>query len=150
LKLEGGVQTGRARLVTVFPATRHGAKRLGIEVEPADAAEVPPAAKAASRFACRRTPRPSRPFPRPQHILALDGICPTLPFRILRMKMKFFPLFKDEGELIASWGQAQLIKYLDGRVELKDGSKDDRQAAQEWISLFWHEAVLRDDQARRL
>lgn len=61
------------------------------------------------------------------------------------MKLKFFPLFKDEGELIASWGQAQLIKYLDGRVELKDGSKEDRQAAQEWISLFWHEAVLRDD-----
>jgi hypothetical protein len=66
------------------------------------------------------------------------------------MKLKFFPLFKDEGELIASWGQAQLIKYLDGRVELKDGSKDDRQAAQEWISLFWREAVLRDDQSRRL
>jgi hypothetical protein len=26
------------------------------------------------------------------------------------MKMKFFPPFKDEGEVIASWGQAQLIK----------------------------------------
>jgi hypothetical protein len=29
------------------------------------------------------------------------------------MKMKFFPPFHDEGEVVASWGQAQLIKYLD-------------------------------------
>ena len=35
-----------------------------------------------------------------------------------------------------------MIKHLDGRVELKDGSKEDRLAAREWISLFWHEAVV--------
>jgi hypothetical protein len=58
------------------------------------------------------------------------------------MKMKFFPPFKDEGEVVAAWGQAQLIKYLDGKTELKGGSKEDRLAAQEWISLFWHEAVV--------
>jgi hypothetical protein len=29
------------------------------------------------------------------------------------MKMKFFPPFKDEGEVMARWGEAQLIKYLD-------------------------------------
>ena len=34
------------------------------------------------------------------------------------MKLKFFPLFKDEGEVVAGWGQAQLIKYLDGKVWL--------------------------------
>jgi hypothetical protein len=28
------------------------------------------------------------------------------------MKMKFFPLFRDEGELIASWGEARLIRLL--------------------------------------
>jgi hypothetical protein len=60
------------------------------------------------------------------------------------MKPKFFPLFRDEGELIASWGKARLIKYLDGNVELKGGSKEDRLAAHEWISLFWHEAVVRE------
>ena len=58
--------------------------------------------------------------------------------------MKFFPLFTDEGEVIATWGQARLIKYLDGKVELKGGSKEDRLAAHEWISLFWHEAVVRE------
>jgi hypothetical protein len=58
------------------------------------------------------------------------------------MKMKFFPPYKDEGEVVASWGQAHLIKYLDGKTELRGGSKEDRLAAQEWISLFWHEAVV--------
>jgi len=58
------------------------------------------------------------------------------------MKLKFFSLFKDAGEVVAGWGQAQLIRYLDGKVELKGGSKEDRLAAQEWISLFWHEAVV--------
>ena len=58
------------------------------------------------------------------------------------MKMKFFPPYKDEGELVASWGQAQLIKYLDGKTELTWGLKEDRLAAQEWISLFWHEAAV--------
>jgi hypothetical protein len=60
------------------------------------------------------------------------------------MKLKFFPLFRDEGELVASWGEARLIKYLDGKLVLKGGSREDRIAAREWISLFWHEAVVRE------
>jgi hypothetical protein len=57
----------------------------------------------------------------------------------------FYPLFKDEGGVVASWGQARLVKYLDGKVELKGGSKEDRLAAHEWISLFWHEAVVGEE-----
>jgi hypothetical protein len=34
----------------------------------------------------------------------------------------YFPAFKDEGEVIASWGEAQLIKYPDGKLELKGGA----------------------------
>ena len=64
------------------------------------------------------------------------------------MKMKFFPPFKDEGEVVAAWGEAQLIRYLDGKTELRGGSKEDRLAAQEWISLFWHEAVVGDESGR--
>ena len=60
------------------------------------------------------------------------------------MKMKFFPPFRDEGEMIASWGQARLIKYLDGKLELKGGSKDDRIEAREWISMFLTDAVVRE------
>jgi hypothetical protein len=32
--------------------------------------------------------------------------------------------------------------YLHGKVELKGGSKEDRLAAHEWISLFCHEALV--------
>jgi hypothetical protein len=39
------------------------------------------------------------------------------------MRMKFFPPFKDEGEVVASWGEAQLIRYLDGKVESKGDRK---------------------------
>ena len=60
------------------------------------------------------------------------------------MKMKFFPPFRDEGEVIASWGQARLINYLDGKLELKGGSKEDRIEAREWISMFLTDAVVRE------
>ena len=58
------------------------------------------------------------------------------------MKMKFFPPFRDEGEVVAAWGEARLIGYLDGKSELRGGSEQDRAAAQEWMSMFWHEAVV--------
>ena len=60
----------------------------------------------------------------------------------MRRKSEYYPPFKDEGEVVASWGEAQLIKYLDGRSELRGGSKEDRAEAREWMSLFWHEAVV--------
>ena len=50
----------------------------------------------------------------------------------------------DSGEVIASWGGAKLVKYLDGKLELKGGSKEDQAEAREWMSLFWHEAVVRE------
>jgi hypothetical protein len=37
------------------------------------------------------------------------------------MKTKCLSPFEDEGEIVAAWGQAQLIKYLDGKVEFKGG-----------------------------
>jgi hypothetical protein len=66
------------------------------------------------------------------------------------MRMKFFPAFKDEGEVVAAWGEAQLVRYLHGRTELRGGSKEDRLAAQEWISLFWHEVVVGDRSRRQV
>jgi hypothetical protein len=60
------------------------------------------------------------------------------------MKLKFFPLFKDEGEVTALWGQAHLIKYLDGKLVLKGGAKEDRIAAREWISMFLNDVVVRE------
>lgn len=43
---------------------------------------------------------------------------------------------------IASFGQARLVTNATGRVELLGGSPDDRAEAQEWISLFLHDAIL--------
>jgi hypothetical protein len=62
----------------------------------------------------------------------------------MKRKSEYYPLFKDEGELIASWGEARLIKYLDGKLVLKGGSKEDRMEAREWISLFLNDAVVRE------
>jgi hypothetical protein len=47
------------------------------------------------------------------------------------MKLRFSPPFKDEGEVVAAWGEAGLIRYLNGKTELRDGSKEDRAEAVE-------------------
>jgi hypothetical protein len=65
------------------------------------------------------------------------------------MTLKFCPPFKDQGEVVASWGEAQLIRYLDGKTELRGGSVQDRAEAREWMSLFRHEAVVGDERGRR-
>ena len=51
---------------------------------------------------------------------------------------------KDEGEVLAYFGGARLVKKLDGRLELVGGDRGDRTAAREWISMFFHEAVVRE------
>ena len=48
---------------------------------------------------------------------------------------------RDEGETIAVFGGARLTKYLDGKIELRGGSAEDRRAAREWCALFMQEAV---------
>ena len=51
-------------------------------------------------------------------------------------------LKQDDGETLANFGAARLVKRLTGRIELLGGSPDDRAAAREWCSLFLHEAIL--------
>ncbi|MEI6391999.1 MAG: hypothetical protein WCT12_12945 [Verrucomicrobiota bacterium] len=67
----------------------------------------------------------------------------------MKGKSEYFPPFKDEGELIASWGDARLIKFLNGKWELRGGSENDLAEVKEWISLFLHEAVVGEDSGRR-
>ena len=62
----------------------------------------------------------------------------------MKRKSEYYPPFKDEGELIASWGEARLISYLGGKLVLKGGSKEDRLEAREWISMFLNDAVVRE------
>ena len=61
--------------------------------------------------------------------------------QIVIMKLNLLArLRRDEGELIARFGTARLVKKLSGKIELIGGSADDRIAAKEWASLFLHEA----------
>jgi len=48
----------------------------------------------------------------------------------------------DEGEIVASFGAANLIRHHDGRWELRGGTPSDHAAAHEWCSLFQHDATF--------
>lgn len=52
--------------------------------------------------------------------------------------------FEEEGEILTAFGTAKLVQFPTGELELQGGSHADRQSAYEWISLFWHEAVVRE------
>ena len=44
--------------------------------------------------------------------------------------------FRDEGDLIAGFGEANLFKYLNGKFELRGGTDTDRAEAKQWCSQF--------------
>ncbi len=48
----------------------------------------------------------------------------------------------DRGETIATFGEARIVKKLNGWIEVRGGSLEDRRAARDWCSLFLHEAVF--------
>jgi hypothetical protein len=48
----------------------------------------------------------------------------------------------SDFRIVASFGDAELVKHFSGRYELHGGSPNDHGAAREWISLFLHEAVV--------
>lgn len=59
--------------------------------------------------------------------------------------MKLNPLVtmtEREDEVIAAFGEAELVRRATGRYELRGGTPDDHAAALEWCSLFHHEAVF--------
>ncbi len=60
------------------------------------------------------------------------------------MRMTEFLSGRNNQELVAAFGRAQLLKNADCTYELRGGSDDDRAQAREWISLFFHEAVVRE------
>lgn len=52
---------------------------------------------------------------------------------------------KEDGQLIARFGSAALIQKRRGSCLLRGGSRSDKIEAREWISLFMHEAVIREN-----
>jgi hypothetical protein len=52
--------------------------------------------------------------------------------------MKLHRLLPSEAEheLIASFGAARLVKTLAGKLELRGGTKEEREQAWEWVQTF--------------
>lgn len=46
------------------------------------------------------------------------------------------------GELVANFGDAKLVRLPDGSYDLIGGTENDVIAAQEWVGLFLHEAMI--------
>ena len=62
--------------------------------------------------------------------------------RLMKLKHLVELWWANDGEVVARFGNAALIKHRDGKWQLKGGSHDDHLSAREWISLFLHEAVV--------
>jgi len=73
-----------------------------------------------------------------------DHRCPTPSGRIGAMRLKHvLESLRPREEVVATFGEAQLIRGQDGKCELRGGTPGDRQEAKEWILMFWHEANVR-------
>ena len=47
-----------------------------------------------------------------------------------------------ETEVVATFGQAQVVKYPDGRLEIHGGTENDKAQAHDWIKRFWQQGPL--------
>lgn len=53
-----------------------------------------------------------------------------------RSSMRCYPDQPDPGTLLAGFGEARLMHYLDGRVEMVGGTDADRKVAFGWLARF--------------
>lgn len=62
-----------------------------------------------------------------------------------RMKLRHIwtGLKRTEGEVIACFGRARLIRKANSHFEVQGGSAEDHTEAKQWVSLFLHEAAVR-------
>ncbi len=54
----------------------------------------------------------------------------------LSVRRPFLPPDPNKEELIASFGAARLVRYLDGTLAVRGGTLADRIKAREWIVRF--------------
>ena len=67
------------------------------------------------------------------------------------MKTDFLLNYRmNQGEVIAGWGDARLIRHIGGRYQLVGGTAEDQAVVREWISLFAHEIVVTSPPRRGL
>lgn len=58
------------------------------------------------------------------------------------VKNILLPNWKQYSKPVACFGKATLHRHRNGRYELRGGSPAERAEAQEWASLFQHDAVF--------
>jgi hypothetical protein len=64
------------------------------------------------------------------------------------MRLKHLWLQQEtEQQVLAIFGEARLVRTLDGRLELRGGSHRDREEAQEWIERFMRPAASQVDRS---
>ena len=62
------------------------------------------------------------------------------------MRLKHLWLQQEtEHQVLAIFGDARLVRKLDGRMELRGGSDRDREEAQQWIERFMRPAASQVD-----
>ena len=67
-----------------------------------------------------------------------------------RMKINLAASFaQNQDERIAGFGDAWIVRKLNGRFKLIGGSLEDRRAAREWCSLFLAKAVFEGEALTR-
>jgi len=66
------------------------------------------------------------------------------------MKLKEIMAQRLRQLIVAQFGDAKLIRHLNGHHELVGGTKVDRAAALEWSSLFAHEIVFTPTQRKEI
>jgi hypothetical protein len=60
----------------------------------------------------------------------------------MKTKNQLIRVRRNEGKIVVSFGEADLLRRANGRFELRGGTRSDRQDAREWVSLFKHEAAV--------
>lgn len=81
---------------------------------------------------------PEGPEPVSDARRGLDRWCPTRSFTFQGMDrhtQRFMPV-DQEQEIIASFGEARLVRHSNGRLEILGGTQGDRQLAEEWVARF--------------
>jgi hypothetical protein len=61
----------------------------------------------------------------------------------MKLKSIFDWARNNEGKVVVSFGDAHLLRRRDGSFELRGGTRADRLAAHEWVSMFKHEAAIK-------
>ncbi len=59
----------------------------------------------------------------------------------MMLNLLFCHVLPSDGEEITRFGDACLLRFANGRYELRGGSWRERQAVKEWASLFCQEAT---------